>query len=134
MGYQVLFSMHSKQKGSITEAVVLSSLKRLGKHIALPFGDYGEYDLLVDEGDHFVKVQCKTGRLRDGCVYFNTHTRTAQGDRHYTSVDVFGVFCPEIGKTYLVPANYCAKNTACLRVEPSKTKHSWIKLASDFEI
>jgi hypothetical protein len=31
------------------------------KSILLPFGENTRYDLLIDEGDRFVRVQCKTG-------------------------------------------------------------------------
>ena len=30
------------------------------------------YDLVVDFGDHFARVQCKTGRYRNGVIDFNT--------------------------------------------------------------
>jgi hypothetical protein len=42
--------------------------------VSIPFGTNQRYDLIVDLGDRLVRVQCKTGRLRDGTIKFATQT------------------------------------------------------------
>lgn len=124
------------KKGSITEAVVLAALVKAGKKVVIPYGNYGEYDLLIDEGTRFVKVQCKTGKLTDGVVNFRAYTHNSLGDKSYSDqIDWFGVFCPQNQKTYLVPASKCNMGTVSLRVDPPK--NNWKKRivwASQFEV
>ena len=39
----------------------------------IPFGDNQRYDLVVEREGNFVRVQCKTGRVRkEGQILFNT--------------------------------------------------------------
>jgi hypothetical protein len=128
--------MHTNQIGSITEAVVLAALVKLRKHIVIPYGNFGDYDLLIDEEGKFVKVQCKTGILKDGVVLFNAYTQNAGGDRSYgNSVDMYGVFCPQNGKVYLIPAPDCSQGKVSLRITPPK--NNWkkrIRYAAQYEI
>ena len=43
------------------------ALVSLGKVVLIPWGEE-HYDLVLDEGDRFVRVQCKTGTLRRASV------------------------------------------------------------------
>ena len=42
------------------------------------------YDLVLDLGAEFLRVQCKTGRLRDGAIVFNA--RSCRSNRSGTYV------------------------------------------------
>lgn len=57
---------HPKLIGDASTAMVLARLVQTGKLVLLPFSENQRYDLVIDEGDRFVRVQCKTGRLRQG--------------------------------------------------------------------
>jgi PD-(D/E)XK endonuclease len=50
----------TKAAGDITEAVVLAEFLRAGFPVLLPFGDNRRYDLVVEAGGRFLRVQCKT--------------------------------------------------------------------------
>jgi hypothetical protein len=52
-------------------AIVLG-LASAGYPILLPFGENTGYDLAIEEGERLSRVQCKTGRLRAGAVWFKT--------------------------------------------------------------
>ena len=66
------------RKGEHSEAAILHALVASGRVVLLPWGASQRYDFVLDEGDgRFVRVQCKTGVLHDGAVYF----RTASADR-----------------------------------------------------
>ena len=58
-------------KGKASEAVILPAPVRLGKRVLMPWGEE-RYDLALDEGGTLVRIQCKTGHIRDGCVCFKT--------------------------------------------------------------
>ncbi|MSR35273.1 MAG: hypothetical protein EXR95_01340 [Gemmatimonadetes bacterium] len=64
---------HPKRVGDISQAKVMAALMVAGKSILLPFGENTRYDLVIDEGDRFVRLQCKTGRLgARGVIKFST--------------------------------------------------------------
>lgn len=121
--------------GSITEGIILAALLRNKKKVLLPFGGSARYDLLVDDGDKFIRVQCKTGCLRKGVIRFRTYSMTKAGAKHYTKneIDAFGVYCPENEKVYFIPIEQCSKSTTSLRIEPSKSIQTGLRFAKDFE-
>jgi PD-(D/E)XK nuclease superfamily protein len=71
-----------------------------------------------------VRVQCKTGHIRDGCVCFKTSitdVRRPLGAGSYAGqIDALAVCCPQIERVYLVPIEL-VKTTigARLRLEPA---------------
>ena len=106
--------------------------------VLLPVGEGLYYDLLIDkgQGQKFDRVQCKTGKLKNGAIVFDNYSSTAAGNKKYgDKVDFYGVFCPQNGKSYLVPSNECANSKTCLRVEPAKNgMKKNIRLAKAFEL
>jgi hypothetical protein len=67
-------SSHPVDVGLRTEGAILSELNRLGYDVLVPFGVDRRYDLLLDCEGRLLQVQCKTGRLRDGVVQFNSQS------------------------------------------------------------
>src|SRR3954464_13751222 len=65
-------SGHPVDVGQRTEAIVLAELVKRGHRVLVPFGTNHRYDFVLDTDDGFVRVQCKTGRLRRGVIRFNT--------------------------------------------------------------
>ena len=111
--------------------------------ILLPFGENTRYDLVIDNGGNFVRVQCKTGRLRKGAIVFATtsayghHRNPKTARRAYEGqIDCFAVYCPENGGVYLVPAaDLPSRSSAALRVEPARNGQSkGIRSAERYEI
>src|SRR5437660_8322604 len=93
-------------RGKIGEAVILAALAKLGKHVLIPWGEE-RYDLALDAGGRLVRIQCKTGHIRDGCVCFKTSITDARrplgGGGYAGQIDVFAVYCPQNETVYLVP-------------------------------
>lgn len=57
------------------------------------------------------------------------------GRRGYRGeVDFFGVFCPELNKTYLVPVEAVPVGKPQLRVDPPKVMSSKFNWAEQYEI
>jgi hypothetical protein len=136
---------HPKLVGDKTEAMVIARLVQAGKTVLLPFGENQRYDLVIDEGDHFVRVQCKTGRLKEGAIRFNTcsysyhhpNNRGLRASRHpyYGQADAFGVYCSETDRAYLVPVESVGRSLAALRVNrPRNNQSRKVRWARDFEV
>ncbi|MCA1646430.1 MAG: hypothetical protein LC797_13555 [Chloroflexi bacterium] len=93
-------------KGKRTAAKILAELVASGRTVLIPWGEE-RYELALDEDGRLVRIQCKTGTLRDGCVDFKTcimDIRRALGDGGYRGqIEAFAVYCPQADKAYLVP-------------------------------
>jgi hypothetical protein len=131
--------MTPKEQGEISEAVVLAALMKKGKLPLLPFGDNQRYDIVIDEGSRFDRIQVKTGRLRNGVIVFAAASRIGryqQERRGYKGqADYFAVYCPETEKVYLVPVNDVGETEVSLRIEPTKNGQSkTVRWAKDYEI
>lgn len=133
-------SDHPVDVGLRTEAAITAELLKRGFRILQPVGSNQRYDLVVDLGDRFARLQCKTGRLRNGCVLFSarsvrssmtkTATRTYAGE-----VDFFAVYCPETDDVYVVPLEDAARASGCLRVEPTANNQSRnVRWARDYAL
>jgi PD-(D/E)XK nuclease superfamily protein len=114
-----------------------------GIHVAVPFGENTRYDLIVDTQSELMRVQCKTGRLRNGAVCFATastyghHPSSRHARRHYLGeIDAFAVFCGETERVYLVPIEHVASRTSAqLRVDPPRNgQRRGIRHVQDFEV
>ncbi|HKY51676.1 MAG TPA: group I intron-associated PD-(D/E)XK endonuclease [Candidatus Limnocylindria bacterium] len=117
------------------------ALTRAGRKLLRPLSSATRYDLLIDNEDgSYTRVQCKTGRFRDGCIRFNAfsisgHNTTTK--RYQGEVDAFGVYCPQIGETYLVPiaALSAAGTVGWLRVSAARNgQHRGIRLADRYRL
>lgn len=128
--------MNPKAVGERTEAVVLAALVKRGKVVLLPFGDNQRYDLVVDENGIFTRIQCKTGRLVKGSVVFSTCSSQAhrsKGRQGYKGqAELFGVYCPDNDKVYLVPVDDVGVGYAYLRVDPTNQPN--VRWAGQYEL
>lgn len=100
---------------------VLAALARAGKRVLKPFADH-RYDLAYEEDGALVKVQCKTGVVRNGVISFPTCSISRHGVRHdyRKDADYFGVYCHDRSEVYLVPVEEVPLRLAHLRVEPPR--------------
>lgn len=112
--------------GDLSEYEITLALMRAGKRILRPLSSGLRYDLAIDNGDSTViRVQCKTGRLRGSCISFRTSSADARrpnGVPYVGQVEAFGVFCPENGRSYLIPVSALdrAARFGTLRLEATR--------------
>lgn len=131
--------MNSKDVGERTEAQILAALLKVGKVVLMPFGDNQRYDLVIDDGGKFVRVQCKTGRMKDGFIKFQTCSssthRVGGKKRGYKGqIEMFGVYCKENDKIYMIPVDDVPNTEAVLRInEPNNGQTRNIRMAKDYE-
>jgi hypothetical protein len=125
-------------KGNTTEARVLTALVERDFAVLIPFGEGHPYDLVIHlVSDRFLRVQCKTARIHNGCVLFNSRS-TDHGNgagAYYGLADLFGVYCPPTNSVYLVPVPDVPPSNAFLRLEPTRNnQRRGIRFAADFHI
>jgi hypothetical protein len=134
---------HPKTIGDRTMLAVMLALHDAGYTVLLPLGENTRYDLVIDDGSSLTRVQCKTGRLREGAVRFSTcssyghHERSSPSRRDYRGdVDWFAVHCSETEGVYLVPIDELSSRVeAALRVEPARNgQRSGIRPAARYEL
>ncbi len=117
------------------------ALRAAGYAVSVPFGENTRYDLVIDDGSQLARVQCKSGRIRDGAVRFATcssyahHPRPRSQHRDYQGqVDYFGVYCRGKGEVYLVPIeDLRTRREGALRVDPPRNgQKRKIRYAEDY--
>lgn len=124
-----------KTIGERSEAVILAKLLLCGEVVLQPFGDNQRYDLVIDRSGEFIRIQCKTGRLKDGVISFWSCSNSGgYSKRDYLGeIEAFAVYCPENSQVYLVPVMDAASRNTRLRVEnPRNGINSTIRWANDF--
>jgi hypothetical protein len=132
--------MHTTIKGDISTLRVMAALIERGERVLRPMSEHERYDVALDRSGVLYRIQCKTGRYVKGCVLFkacSTHYHRGGRNRNYVGqIDAFGIYCPQIGKTYLVPMErMTSKSLASLRVTPQKHNNGKpILNAAEFEI
>ena len=67
-----VLSTHPVDIGHRSEAAIWGRLVRHGYAVLLPCGVNQRYDLVIDDPKAFLRVQCKTGRLKKGVIEFST--------------------------------------------------------------
>jgi hypothetical protein len=125
--------------GNITEVKVLAALIEAGYIVSKPFGDGCKYDYIIDDGHSLQRVQCKTGRLRSGCVVFNAYSvaGNSNGRRQgYAGLaDVFGVYCPDNQQVYLVPVSHVSVGGIPLRVNHTlNNQQKRVRWAKEYQL
>jgi hypothetical protein len=134
---------HPKAIGDRTTLATMQALQASGYAVAVPFGENVRYDLVIDDGERLARVQCKTGRLRQGAVRFATcssyrhHGQPLNTERDYRGqVEFFAVHCPETNGVYLIPIEDLAVHRrAALRVDPPRNRQErHIRPAATYEI
>lgn len=131
---------NSKEVGDVTQSQVMAALLKHGKKVLMPFGDNCRYDLVVEDGGRFTRIQCKTGKLVRGAIVFSVassqYHRGGKRQDYRGQIDAFGVFCPDNGKVYIIPIDDLPlSREAKLRLAPpGNSQVKGIRWAAKFEI
>jgi hypothetical protein len=125
-------------RGNAAEAAVLKALIDAAIPVFLPFGEGSPFDLAAAmPGDGSVaRIQVKSGRVRNGCVMFNTcSTDHGHGRRPYHGLaDVFAVYVVELSQVFMVPVRDCPRYVGFLRLEPCRNNQRvGIRFAEEYK-
>ena len=134
-------SKNTTSKGDIGELEIALALIRAGYSILRPLSTGLRYDLAIDNRDGtFVRIQCKSGILRDGFIEFNVASadgRRPNGVPYTGQIDAFGVFCPQNGNAYLVPIERLAARASKGRLRVDAARNGQVRgitFAEPFEV
>lgn len=129
----------TKKIGDACEMEFVYRFAKAGLLPALPvLGENNRWDMLVEDLDGRVyKIQCKSGRLVKGVILFHTtssHYHRGGKTRGYVGeVDLFGVYCGDLEKLYLISPEALGMGGR-LRVDaPKNNMAAGIRWAADFE-
>lgn len=114
--------MQTREKGILTEAKILAALVATGYSVFIPFGDGHKCDFVIDDSVSLRRVQCKTGRVRNGALLFCAYSKAGNGSARvgYRGLaDLFAVLNPDDGKVYLVPVDEVGETDVTLRLIPT---------------
>ena len=131
--------MNTKDLGEKSEAKIMSVLLDKGLTVLKPWGDNKRYDFVV-ELNGFHRVQCKTGKLKNGSIDFSTKSVTTKNGEYVNvnyrgQADFFMVYCPDNKQVYCVKVEECGLDGCRLRLEIPKNKQSkGVRLAKDYEL
>jgi len=121
--------------GYLAETALIAAFAQQGVPVLLPLDGEAAYDLVVElPKGVFVRVQCKAGRLVDGCVSFNScSTDHGRGRQSYVGrADVFGVHCAPLHRSFVVPVADAAGFATRLRLQPAaNNQRRFVRLAED---
>ena len=129
--------METISRGNATEAAVMQAFLQRGSAALIPFGDATPFDLAVYRDGAFLRVQCKTGWVRRGCLIFNAYsTDHGRGRGSYAGLAaVFGVLRPDTMEVYVVPVGELGSSKPQLRLEPTLNgQRKRVRYASAYEI
>lgn len=133
-------SFSTIKRGDISKWRVALALLERGEVVLHPVSEDSRYDLAIDRDGVLYRIQCKTGKYKRGCVVFkaaSVHGHRGKPPRNYVGqIDAFGVYCPQLGKTYLVPIDSMrGRAEQSLRIDPCRNgqKRGFVA-AVDFEI
>jgi hypothetical protein len=124
--------------GNMSASKVMAAYIDAGFFVSVPFGDGCAYDLVVDIGPTFKRIQVKTGWHRNDCIAYKGRRRVRDsshnGMRGYRAdeIDFFAVYYPPTKEIYVVPRSE-QNGDGILRLGPTlNSQQKYIKWARDY--
>jgi hypothetical protein len=125
-----------QKRGQATEAIVTAELIARDVSVLEPAYDNESYDLVVEVGDAFYRLQIKTAydAGNDGAVEFRTRSVRRKNDGYdregyVGQIDYFAVLNVRKEEIYLVPIGETGTATTTIRYEPAannnRTNVNW---------
>jgi PD-(D/E)XK endonuclease len=134
--------MDSNVKGAVAEQAIVLAATKLRIPVLRPVNEHGRTDLALDIAGALWRVQVKWGQLTPArdvvMVRIGTCRCTpggyVRGTYSEREVDLFAVYCGELGRCFLLPARLLTDKTCLsLRLAPPRNgQRSCINLADDF--
>jgi hypothetical protein len=96
-----------KQRGEWVELQFMAQAALRGFNISKPWGETSAYDVGVEHGPHYLRVQVKSTTVRTGTGYFcqfkpNYHKKH---DYTFSQIDLFAAYVIPVNVWYMIPAS-----------------------------
>jgi hypothetical protein len=133
-------SNHPVDVGQRSEAAIMAAFIARGFAVLIPWGTNQRYDMVLDVGDRFLRVQCKTGRLRNGAIEFRSqsvrcNTKQIVIRNYIGEIEYFAVYCPATAGIYMVRCDETTRGHTTLRVRPAANcQAKGIRWAADYDL
>lgn len=134
---------NTKLAGDTAEAIVLAEFVKAGFPVLVPFGDNQRYDLVVEAGGRFLRVQVKSAHRcgwngSKACIRFHGYSPRYgagkfRGREGYSGqADLFAAYAPSTGQVYVLPVDDVPETDIWLRVEPVlNSQQNGIRMAEE---
>lgn len=99
----------------------------MGYIVSIPYGNNSRYDLLIDTGEKFIRVQCKTASKNDNGSYTiktanSVSTTSQRKTKHYTKEEIDCIATIIENQLVIVPVDLiCHSESKIFRTEPTKS-------------
>jgi PD-(D/E)XK endonuclease len=95
-----------KERGEWVELRFMAQALRHGFKISKPWGECTPYDIGVEHGANFLRVQIKSTSVRTGTGYFCQFKPNYHKKQDYTvqQIDLFAAYVIPVDTWYLIPA------------------------------
>ena len=116
-----------QKRGHATEAIIRAAFAVRDVPVLVPTSEKVPYDLVVEVGGQFHRIQCKTAyRKSEGTVAFETVVTRRRGDGYEREgydgrAEYFAVYDPVNDNRYLIPVSDAANGTMEIRFREPKT-------------
>jgi hypothetical protein len=119
----------TKETGDIAEYRLIAKLLELGYHILTPIGDRLPYDLVVNMGKNFCRIQTKMAWKTGEKTYSVDHRRHKTNQKKHTKYyynkkdfDVLAIVIPDSDNYYFMPIKNVLKYSGQIscRIEPDQ--------------
>lgn len=119
--------MQTKNIGNLSEARILAAFVAAGYLVSVPFGSGHKYDFVLDDSVRLFRVQCKTGRVRNGVLLFSAYSMSGNGGvkmGYKGLADLFAVLNPDNNSVYIVPVDEVGETDVSLRLAPTLNRQA----------
>ena len=130
------------RKGAIAEQALILAAVEAEIPVFRPIAEGGRSDLVMEIGGRLQRVQCKSGTCDGDVIVVHLSTCRFTPTRGYIrttyesdEIDLFGVYCAELRRCYLLPiADFAGRTYAHLRTAPAKNNQQiGIRWAAEYE-
>jgi hypothetical protein len=111
--------------GDKSTAQILAAFLIADMKVLTPFGDRFRYDLVVDEGGKFIRVQCKTAKFKGDSFEFSCNSNNWNSGKvmsYKGQCEVFAVYLREMNKVYVFNVGNCPDTGCTVRLLECRQK------------
>jgi hypothetical protein len=115
-----------KLRGEWVELLFMARAAEHGLRMIKPWGDSSRYDLVVETGGRFVRVQVKSTSHRRSNFYVCSLLRCAQQRHKIDEIDFFAIYVIPVDSWYIMPSSIASRTTGGIALSPhnSLSKHA----------